>query len=311
MKRNSVSGVLALMLCAFIWGTAFVAQSTAMDHMEPLTFQTARNILGGAVLVPFILLRDAFKKKKGIFEPVSRRRKIRTLWVGVVCGVVLFTASTLQQYGMALGTSGGNSGFITALYIVFVPVIGVVLGKKVSPVIWVCVALAVTGLWLLCVKEGLSVSLGDGLTLLCAVMFTFHIITVDTLVPGVDGVTVSCIQFFTAALISAVGMLIFEAPTWNMISSGIWSILYAGVLSSGVAYTLQIVGQQRTEPTVASLIMSFESVFAVLGTIAFTALTGDAVLPTSKEWAGCALMFGAIILSQLPFDRLTAKRSDN
>lgn len=304
MKKNSIAGALALLLCAFIWGTAFVAQSTAMDHMQPLTFQAARNLLGGAVLIPFIAVRDGIKKKQGKFEALGKKRKIRTLWVGIVCGVILFTASTLQQYGMALGTSSGNSGFITALYIIFVPVAGVIMRKKVPPVIWGCVALAIGGLWLLCVKDGFAVSIGDALTLACAVVFTIHIIAIDTLVPGIDGVTVSCIQFFTAAVISVAGMLIFETPSWEMVKSGIWSILYAGVLSSGIAYTLQIVGQQRCDPTVASLLMSFESVFAVLGTIAFTALTGDAQFPTSREWIGCALMFAAIIISQLPFDKI-------
>ncbi len=296
-----------LLVCAFIWGTAFVAQSTAMDHMQPLTFQAARSVLGGAVLIPFIAVRDGIKKKQGTFEALGKKRKIRTLWVGIVCGAILFTASTLQQYGMALGTTSGNSGFITALYIIFVPVIGVLMKKKVSPVIWACVALAIAGLWLICVKDGLTVGIGDALTLGCAVVFAFHIIAVDALVPGIDGVTVSCIQFFTAAIIAAVGMLIFEAPSLSMIRDGIWSILYAGVLSSGVAYTLQIVGQQYSDPTVASLTMSFESVFAVLGTIAFTALTGEAVLPTSREWIGCALMFTAIIISQLPTDRVREK----
>lgn len=311
MKKSSLSGIFALLVCAFIWGTAFVAQSTAMDHMQPLTFQTARNLLGGAVLIPFIAVRDGIKKKQGTFKALGKKRKIRTLWVGIACGAILFTASTLQQYGMALGTSSGNSGFITALYIIFVPVVGIIMGKKVPPIIWGCVVLAISGLWLLCVKDGLSVSIGDALTLACAVVFTFHIIAIDTLVPGIDGVTVSCIQFFTAAVISAVGMLIFEAPSWEMVKSGIWSILYAGVLSSGIAYTLQIVGQQRCDPTIASLLMSFESVFAVLGTIAFTALTGDAVLPTSREWIGCVLMFTAIIISQLPFDRIKAKLEKN
>lgn len=304
MKKNNIAGIFTLLLCSFIWGTAFVAQSTAMDHMEPLTFQAARNVLGGLVLIPFIAVRNAVKKKDGTFEPIGKKRKIRTLWVGIVCGFILFTASTLQQYGMALGTTSGNSGFITALYIIFVPVIGVIMRKKVSPVIWVCVVLAISGLWLLCIKDGLSISIGDGLTLICAVVFAFHIIAIDTLVPGIDGVTVSCIQFFTAAVISAVGMLIFESPSWNMICSGGGSILYAGVLSSGVAYTLQIVGQLRTDPTVASLVMSFESVFAVLGTIAFTAITGSVIFPTVREWIGCALMFTTIILSQLPLDKL-------
>lgn len=306
-KRNSIAGALLLLLCAFIWGTAFVAQSTAMEHMEPFTFQAARSLLGGAVLIPFIAVKNGINKKKGLYTPPGKHRKIRTLQAGIICGTVLCIAAMLQQYGIAKGTSSGNAGFITALYIIIVPVIRLISGKKVPSYIWICVALAISGLWFLCVKDGFSITHSDIITLGCAFVFAVHIIVIDRLVPGLDGVTVSCIQFFTSALLAAVGMLIFETPDIKMLLSGIWSILYAGVLSSGVAYTLQIIGQQRSDPTVASLMMSFESVFAVLGSIAFGYMTGSRYLPTAKEWTGCALMFTAIIISQLPFDKMKRK----
>ena len=308
MKKSSVIGMVMLLVCSFIWGTSFVAQSEGMKLMEPFTFQVVRSLLGGAVLIPFIIVSGIIKKKNGSYTKPSKRVRRRTLFVGMGCGVILCVASCLQQFGMAMGTDGGKAGFITALYILIVPLLGLLLRKKVRPVMWGCIALGIVGLYLLCIHGGFTVEAGDGLVMICAVIFAVHIIVIDTFVPGLDGVRVSCIQFITSAVLSGICMFIFESPSWEQLSSGWFSLFYAGVMSCGIAYTLQILGQQRTEPTVASLLMSFESVFAVLGTIGFSFIMGEPQLPTAREWAGCALMFSAIILSQLPFEKLFAKR---
>lgn len=300
MKSKKLTGNLMLLLAAVIWGTTFVAQSEGMDYMGPLTYQALRSILGGLFLIPLILIKDLFKKKKGSYSPPSRKTQKRTLFVGVLCGIILTVAALLQQYGIALGTTGDKAGFITALYIVLVPVFGLFLKKRVHPIIWIGVALAVLGLYFLCIQNNFTVLPCDLITLGCAVVFALHIITIDNLAAPLDGIRISCIQFFTSAVISGIAMFIFESPSFSAVMSGWFFVVYAGVLSSGVAYTLQILGQQRTEPCVASILMSMESLFAVLGTIVFTALTGSVQLPTAREWIGCALMFTAIILAQLP-----------
>ena len=293
--KNKILGPVMLLITAIIWGCAFVAQSEAMDHMEPFTFQTARSVLGGVVLLPVIAASDAIKKKTRIYKRPTKREKRRTLLYGSLCGIVLFAATMFQQFGMSLGTSSGKAGFITALYILLVPVVGLFFKKKVRPVLWGCIALALAGLYLLCIKDGFTFALSDVLVLCCAVVFTGHIIIVDRFAPGLDGVRLSCVQFFAGAVVSAVFMFIFEKPALSQLASGWISVAYAGIMSSGVAYTLQILGQQRTDPTVASMLMSFESVFAVLGGIVI-----QHQMPTSKEWIGCALMFVAIIAAQLP-----------
>ena len=308
MKKPSVIGMVMLLVCSFIWGTSFVAQSEGMKLMEPFTFQAVRSLLGGTVLIPFIIVSDIIKKRNGSYTKPSKRVRRRTLLVGMGCGVILCVASCLQQFGMAMGTDGGKAGFITALYILIVPLLGLLLRKKVRPVMWGCIALGIAGLYLLCIHGGFTVEPGDGLVMICAVIFAVHIVMIDIFVPGLDGVKVSCIQFFTSAVLSGICMFIFESPSWEQLKGGWFSLFYAGVMSCGIAYTLQILGQQRTEPTVASLLMSFESVFAVLGTIGFSFIMGEPQLPTAREWAGCALMFSAIILSQLPLEKFFAKR---
>lgn len=302
MKKTTAAGTVMLLVCAVIWGTAFVAQSEAMDSMGPLTFQAMRSYLGGLVLLPLIALMDAAKKKIGIKKERSREEKKKTLRVGVICGVILCVASLFQQYGIALGTSGGNAGFITALYILLVPVAGMIFfRKKVHPLLWACIAAALLGLWFICIKSRAEISfrLSDILVLICAFVFTAHIVTVDRLAGGLDGVRVSCIQFFTSALIATAGMFIFESPDISQLLDGWFPIVYAGVMSSGVAYTLQILGQQNCEPTLASLLMSLESVFAVLGTVAVSIIAGHPEYPTARELTGCIIMFAAIVAAQL------------
>lgn len=292
MKSNAM-----LLLTAFIWGCAFVAQSVGMDYVGPFTFNSVRSFIGSLVLVPVIFLMDSLKRKEGMSEEEVRasRGDTKTLITGgICCGVVLGVASSLQQFGIMF-TTVGKAGFITAMYIVIVPLLGVFIGKKVRPLILFCVALSVAGLYFLCMTEKLSLGIGDLYVLVCAVVFSVHILVVDHFSPLVDGVRLSAIQFLTAGVLCAVPMLLFEAPNLTGIQAAWKPILYAGVLSCGVAYTLQILGQKGADPTVASLLMSLESVFSVL---AGWVILGQAL--SLKELFGCGLMFCAIILAQLP-----------
>lgn len=295
MKNQEMKGNLYLLLTAFIWGSAFVAQSVGMDYVGPFTFQCSRSILATIFLVPVFLLLDQKRSRSGENPPAPTGSK-KTLWTGgILCGILMTIAANLQQVGMQY-TSAGKAGFITATYIVLVPIFGLFLKKKVPGRIWLCVLIALAGLYLLSVTDGFSsISKGDFVIMLCAVAFSFHIMVVDHFSPMVDGVRMSCIQFLVTGILSGVLMFLFEKPTWSAIYSAALPIAYAGILSSGVAYTLQIVAQKYTKPTIASLLMSLESVFAVL--------TGAVVLheiPTNREGLGCLLMFAAIIISQLP-----------
>ena len=289
-------GNLILLLTALIWGTAFVAQSAGMEHVQPFTYNGVRTLIGGLVLIPVIFLFDRLKPADQRPSP-DEQKEIRrnSLIGGAACGVVLCVASSFQQFGISM-TTAGKAGFITALYIVIVPLLGVFIKKKIPKITWLCVGIAVVGFYLLCVKEGFSVSAGDLLVLCCAFFFSIHIMVIDYFNgKQVDGVRMSCIQFLVAGLISLVLMLVFEQPSLENLWAAKGSILYAGVLSCGVAYTLQILGQRDTEPTTATLILSLESVFA--------ALSGWALLHETlsfKELAGCALVFAAVILAQIP-----------
>ncbi len=289
LKTNSreLRGNLLLLIAAFIWGCAFVAQSKGAEFVGPFTFVSLRSILGGVALLPFIVLRERKQKKE-------KTKQGKLLLGGILCGVALCVASLFQQVGIAY-TTVGNAGFITALYLLIVPILGLFLGKKVSVRIWICIVVGVVALYLLTIKDGLTISLGDGLVILCALVFSCHILLVDHFSPQVDGVKLACIQFFVVAVLSGVAMLIWERPTLSAILDAALPIGYAGLLSSGVGYTFQILGQKYTRPAVASLIMSLESVFAVLAGIV---ILGQ--IPTIKEGLGCVLMFGAIIAAQLP-----------
>ena len=290
------SGSLLLILCAFIWGTAFVAQADAAQSIPPFTFSALRSFIGASVLLLFLILRKVFgKKTERIFDK-------KAIISGVICGVVLCIAMNLQQVGITVYPEGvnnipGRSGFLTAMYVVMVPLGGLFFKRKVHPLVWVAMVLAVLSLWLLCLKNGFGgIYLGDILMIICALAFTCHIITVDTLGAKADGVALSCIQFFVAGVLSlAVGLFAEPRPALSVLSDAWFSILYVGVLSSGVAYTLQIVGQKRTPPAVASIVMSLESVFAVLGgwVVFHETLSG-------REIIGCICMFAAVILAQVP-----------
>jgi len=292
MKNNAM-----LLLAAFIWGCAFVAQSVGMEYVGPFTFNSVRSIIGGIVLVPVIFLMDGLKKRGGMSneEIKSLRGDTKTLvFGGICCGVVLAVASTLQQFGI-MSTTVGKAGFITAMYIVLVPLLRIFFGKKVRPLILVCVGISVAGLYFLCMTESFSLGIGDLFVLLCAFVFSIHILVIDHFSPLVDGVRMSCIQFLTAGVLCAVPMLMFEGPRPEAILTAWIPILYAGVMSCGVAYTFQVLGQKNADPTVASLLLSLESVFSVL---AGWVLLGQGL--KGRELFGCALMFGAIVLAQLP-----------
>ena len=285
MKNN-----ILLVLTALIWGCAFVAQSVGMDYVGPFTFNMARFLIGAIVLLPVIWFMDC-QRKTGAEKGAGQK----TLIIGgICCGIALAVASTLQQWGI-LFTTVGKAGFITAMYIVIVPLLGIFIGKKVRPLIIGCVAIAVVGFYFLCMTESLRLGLGDFLVLLCAIAFSIHILVIDHFSPKVDGVKMSAIQFLTAAIISAVPTLLWEQPVFTEILQAWQPVLYAGVMSCGVAYTLQIIAQKNADPTVAALLLSLESVFSVL---AGWVLLGQGL--SLKELFGCVLIFCAIILAQLP-----------
>ena len=304
-SKSQLKGSLMLLLAAFIWGSTFVAQDKAAT--EPFTFIASRNLIGALVLVPVIAVIDVFSKKKGIlpkdFKVLSYSKK--EVIGGIFCGIILFIAASLQQYGIFLypsdGAAAGKSGFITALYIVLVPIAGLFLKKKAGINIWISVAIATVGMYLLCVKSGFSVHYADLIFFLCAIGFTAHILVIDRFSPFVNGVKLSALQFLVSSILGTIFMFIFESPSIGGIINDIVPILYAGLLSSGVAYTLQIVAQKNTNPTVASVIMSLESVFAVLSGAVF----GE--IMSGREIVGCVLMFAAVILAQINFKGKTAR----
>ncbi|MCI9343265.1 MAG: DMT family transporter [Lachnospiraceae bacterium] len=283
----SFGSSLLLFLAACIWGVAFVAQSVGMDYMGPCTFNGIRFLIGGTVLLPLVYVR--VKKKKNTPEELP---PALTLKGGICCGLAICAASLCQQIGI-METTVGKAGFITTLYIIIVPVFGLFLRKKVPGKVWIAAAVAAVGMYMLCINESFSVSRGDAFVFLCAIIFAVHILVIDYFSPKTDGVALSCIQFYTAGIICTVAAFAVETPTWGQFVSGIVPILYAGVMSCGVAYTLQIIGQKNVEPTVASLILSMESVVSVL---AGWVILGQEL--SSKELAGCVLVFAAVILVQ-------------
>lgn len=297
IRRNSC----LLVLAAFIWGIAFVAQSTGGDAVGPYTFNCIRSILGGIVLLPVIKLSDHMHLSPK--RPASREERRLLFLAGISCGTALSLASNLQQMGIFLGSPVGKAGFLTACYMLIVPVLGLFLKKKCGWNIWIGIAIAVAGLYLLCIRGDFSVQFSDLLLLLSAVSFAVQILFVDHYAGLVDGVRLSCIQFLVSGILSAIPMVIFDI---GQSAAGIagWAssladpyawipILYAGVLSCGVGYTLQVIGQRGMNPTVASLLMSLESVFSVL---AGWVLLEEAL--SGREILGCVLIFGAVLLAQ-------------
>ena len=292
--RSNIKGSILLLLCAFIWGTAFVAQSSATDYVGTFTFVFARSLLTSVVL---LIAYRLFTKK----EERARIQAMKKTYLlrGVIIGAILFSACSFQQAGIAYTTTA-KSGFVTALYIVLIPIIGVLFMKKrIGRLVWVGVAVALVGMCLLCLKDDLSINFGDLLTLVCALLFSFHVIAVDELCGDLNSILISAIQFATGALLALPIMLIAEKPELGSILACWPSIIYAGVFSGAIAYTLQIVGQKYAEPTLASLLMCLESVFAALGG---WVLLGQVL--SVRELIGCALMLSASMIAQLPDRRL-------
>lgn len=283
---NQLRGSMLLLLTSMIWGAAFVAQSAGMDYIGPFTFNGLRMLMGAAVLLPFLL-----KRRTGTPAAASERKTLLT--GGILCGIALFIGSTLQQIGI-VDTTAGKAGFITAMYVVLVPVMGVFVGHKQPWLVWLGVALSAVGMYFLCVHESLSLNRGDLMVLAGAVGFSFHILLIDRYSAHVDGVKLSCLQFFVAGVLGLVCMFLFETPQISQIFAAWLPLLYAGVFSCGVAYTLQILGQRDTDPTIASMILCLEAVFSVIFS---WFLLGERL--SAREIFGCILIFAAILLAQL------------
>ena len=311
MKNTKLKGNLILLLTSLVWGISFISQSKGVELISPVTFNGVRCMLGSIVLVPVILILDGNKKRKGI----SVQGFDKTLLIGgIICGTFLCLASTLQTAGMVY-TSPGKSGFITALYMIIIPILGLFMGKRPSPAVLCSVLIATVGMYLMCIDSAFTINKGDILTLICAFLFSGHILAIDYFSPKVDGVKLACLQFFVSGILNLAYMFLFEEPELSPILDCGGAIGYSGIMSCGVAYTLQIIGQKYTDPTSASIIMSLESVFATLSTVILIALgwnlTGGAL--TTREIIGCVLMFVAIILVQLPEkrNRIVEKCLDN
>lgn len=311
-KSLRIRNSLLLILTALIWGVAFVAQSEGGDVVGPFTFNGIRSFIGGIVLIPVILFLD--KKKTSDIKPGDKKDKKRLVTGGCCCGLALFLASSFQQVGIYLGTSAGKAGFLTACYILLVPILGLFLKKKCGWNIWIGMFMTIIGLYMLCMKDKLRFQLSDLIVLICAFLFAVHILVIDYFSPLVDGVRMSCIQFFVCGILSLVPMFIVDMKhsiagieEWlpKLQTLDAWlPILYAGVLSCGVAYTLQIIGQNGLNPTVASMLMSLESVFSV---IAGWMILGERL--SIRQLAGCGLIFAAIIFAQIPVGSKITERS--
>lgn len=299
MKNMKYRNSLLLLLTAAIWGVAFVAQSVSTEYLRPFTFNCIRFLLGGLVLLPVIWVLNRKSKEKENPARLSSNKKKKALkkntWIGgLICGILLAAAANLQQIGIEF-TTVGKAGFITACYIILVPVIGLFLKKKCSPVIWISVLLAMAGLYLLCIRDDFSLAKGDIYIFFSAVLFSLHILTIDHFSPRVDGIKMSCIQFLVCGICCGAVMLIFEEPGINDIITAWQPILYAGVMSCGLGYTLQVIAQKGMDPAVASLILSLESSISVL---AGWLILGQRL--NGQEIWGCIIMFVSIILAQFP-----------
>ncbi len=321
MKKNSFVGSLLLLICSVIWGTAFTAQALAAEHLQSCTVNSLRFFVGGAFLFAMLPLLDRAQKngRHYLCQKDGKKRldiQKREVVGGILCGIILAMASLAQQVAITAGAGAGKAAFLTALYILLVPILSLFFKKKVRPLTWCCVAIALCGAYLLSAVSGTissdenaflgffrivfssgfsSLSRPDLLLLLSAFLYACHIVAIDHTATDTDGVRFSMIQFFVASLVLAPFMLIAERPSFTAIGEAILPMLYLGILSAGIAYTLQTLGQQRTDPTVASLVMSLESVFGLLGGIV---ILGERM--SVFEIVGCVILFGAVILSQLP-----------
>jgi drug/metabolite transporter (DMT)-like permease len=311
MKHNQVRGIVFPVLTALIWGTSFVAQRTSSAVIEPMTFNATRSLVAFVVLLIGYQAYLAIQKRRAATidavtpAPTEDEKKEgrKQLILGSLCtGSALAVAANLQQAGIA-DTAAGKTAFITALYIVLVPILGLFLKKRVSLTVWISVLIAVGGLYCLCVQENFTIAPSDFLILMCAVAYAVHILIIDHFTQKVNGVALSCGQFLVCAILSGIGMFVFEHPDMSAILQCTWTILYVGVFSSGVAYTLQILAQKDSDPTVVSLLLSLESLF---GTISGAILLHEEM--SGREYIGCALMLVAIMLSQIPMPNKGKKK---
>ena len=315
MKHNQVRQVVFPILAAFIWGTAFVAQDVCADVIDTFTFNAIRSYVAVVVLLIIMAIFDRVNRDKPSPTAIQRKAANRQMWIGgICCGTALAIASNFQQAGISAGTDSGKAGFITALYVVLVPVFGLFFKRRVSLPTWIAVVLSVVALYLLCIKGDFSLAPGDLLILVCAVCFAIHILVIDHFTASVDGLRLSCVQFLVAAVLATVAKVvcvvlglngtgditsatsIFAMPDWDAILDCTLPILYVGVFSSGVGYTLQILAQKDSNPTVVTILLSLESVFAVIA--------GAIILKQQmsvREYIGCAIMFAAVILAQIQF----------
>ena len=308
---KEIRGVLLLLLTTMLWGCSFVAQRQSVDTVDAFTFNTGRMVSAFLTLLIVVLIREALKKSRitttsDSIQPTTcdtsdssdtHACSRRTLIIGgLLCGLALFGGVACMQLGI-MTTSAGKTGFITALYIIEVPLFYVVIGHKPRKILWLCVAMAIAGLWLLAVQPGTSFALqrGEIILLIGSVFFALQIMLIDHFVAKTDPLLLTLIEFAVGAILFPICMFFFEEPTWSAFASEAIPILYAGVLSSAVGFTLQTIAQKNVDPTVASLIMSLEGVFAVIG--AWIILQEHM---TARELLGCALMFVAIIITQLP-----------
>ena len=293
---KNLKGSFLLLIAAFIWGTSFVAQSSAADSIEPFTFNAVRSFVGSLFLIIVIYIKKLFIRNQEIKPSYTKKQLVVG---GICCGIALFVASNFQQAGITMYPDGvassGRAGFITAMYVVMVALCGILTGKKFHPIIPLASLIAVFGMYLLCLSGGISgIYLGDVLVFICAIGYTVHILVIDKF-SYLDGIKMSCIQFIVAGILSTASALIFESSDINSIISALFPIIYTGILSSGIAFTLQIIGQKYAAPAVASIVMSLESVFAVLG--GWVVLNEHLSL---RELIGCGVVFSAVILAQVP-----------
>ncbi|MBR3842684.1 MAG: DMT family transporter [Christensenellaceae bacterium] len=297
--NKQIKASLLLLLTALIWGLAFVAQSSGMEYIGPFGFNAIRSLMGAMVVLPLVLIN----RKKEAALPEKDRQKFPFIG-GILCGLLLFSASSLQQFGM-VETTAGKAGFITAMYSVLVPILGLFIGKKTRLLVWVCAALSIVGFYFLCVTESFTVSMGDFLVFLCSVFFAVHILFVDKISPHANGVEISFMQLLMMSFLSFICTILFEELHLEDILACIVPLAYAGFCSMGIAYTLQIVAQKDADPTVASLIMCLESVFAVIGS---ALILGEEM--NTREILGSILIFGAVVLSQLPEGAFKKKKQN-
>lgn len=304
MKHNQMRQVVFPILAAFIWGTSFVSQDICADSMGAFTFNGTRYFIAVLSLLVVIAVMNTTRKDRP--QPTAEEKKAsrKQLWLGgLCCGTALAVASNFQQAGLVAGTDAGKAGFITALYVVLVPLFGLFFRRKVSGPVWIAVVLSVVSLYLLCIKGGFSLAPGDLLVLVCAVCFAVHILLIDHFTARCDGVKLSCLQFLFAAIWSTILALIFDTIDFHVLWECILPLLYVGVFSCGVGYTLQILAQKDSNPTVVTILLSLESVFAVIA--------GAIILHQQmslREYIGCSLMFIAVVLAQVQFPAKKAKQ---